>query len=232
MRMAALDGDLLILGVARKMGPSLAHRARRAAPQQAHRRRGPLFESRRARANCEAWGIETIAADLLEPGALERLPDAPNVIFMAAPQIRLHRQRGPHLGDEYVPARPGGRAVPRVAHRGVLDGQRVSADAGGCSGGADESTPPDPVGEYAQSALGRERMFEYFSAAIGTPVTLLRLNYAIDLRYGVLLDIGPEGLRPAPGGSGDGPRQRDLAGRRELHLPALVRALPVAAARC
>src|SRR5215831_746844 len=81
--MAALAGDLLILGVAGKMGPSLAHRARRAAP---HKRiiGAARFSNPAVREQLESWGVETIAADLLSPGVLESLPDAPNVIYMAA----------------------------------------------------------------------------------------------------------------------------------------------------
>ena len=111
--LAALAGDLLILGVAGKMGPSLAHRARRAAP---HKRIIGVarFSNPAVREQLEAWGIETISMDLLEAGALERLPDAPNVIFMAARKFGSTGERGSHLGHEHVPAGNGGPALPRM----------------------------------------------------------------------------------------------------------------------
>ena len=194
--MAALGGDLLILGIAGKMGPSLAHRARRAAP---HKRIIGVarFSNPVAREQLESWGIETIAADLLEPDALDRLPDAPNVIYMAARKFGSTGNEGLTWAmNTFLP----GRVAERYRHARI-----VAFSTGNVypllpvlQGGADESCPPVPVGEYGQSALGRERMFEHFSAVHGTPVTLLRLNYAIDLRYGVLLDIGQKVFERRP----------------------------------
>lgn len=187
-----LEGDLLILGVAGKMGPSLAQRAARAIAESGVRRRitgVARFSNATVREQLEACGVETITADLLEPGALAQLPDAPNVIYMAA--RKFGTTGAEHLTwamNTYLPA--------LVAER--YRGSRIVAFSTGnvyplvpvTHGGATEDTPTAPVGEYAQSALGRERMFEHFSARYGTPVTLLRLNYAVDLRYGVLRDIG------------------------------------------
>jgi nucleoside-diphosphate-sugar epimerase len=194
--LAALAGDLVILGVAGKMGPSLARRARRAAP---HKRIIGVarFSNPAAREQLESWGIETIAADLLEPGALDRLPDAPNVIYMAA------RKFG-STGDEGLTWAMNTFLPGLVAER--FRQSRIVAFSTGnvyplvpvAHGAPDESTPPVPVGEYGQSALGRERMFQHFSAVHGTPVTLLRVNYAIDLRYGVLLDIGQKVFERRP----------------------------------
>jgi nucleoside-diphosphate-sugar epimerase len=194
--LAALAGDLLILGVAGKMGPSLAHRARRAAP---HKRIVGVarFSNPAARAQLEAWGIETIAADLLQPEALDRLPDAPNVIYMAARKFGSTGNEGLTWAmNTYLPGLVADRF--RQARIVAFSTGNVYPLMPVLQGGSDESCPPVPVGEYGQSALGRERMFEHFSATHGTPVTLLRLNYAIDLRYGVLLDIGQKVFERRP----------------------------------
>lgn len=190
--MAALHGDLLILGVGGKMGPSLARLARRAADVAKTRQRivaVARFTNQDLPAELSALGIETIACDLLEPGALIRLPEIPNVIFMAA--RKFGSSGAEHLTwamNTYLPA--------LVAER--YRNSRIVAFSTGnvyplrsvLQGGAIESTPVGPIGEYAQSALGRERMFEYASMRWGIRVAILRLNYAVELRYGVLLDIG------------------------------------------
>lgn len=189
---ARLDGDLLILGAGGKMGPSLALRARRAIQQAgapgrviavARFTRGVIAEE------LNHAGIDTVTANLLDPGALDGLPDCPNVIFMAA--MKFGTTGGEQMTWAMNTFLPG-----LVAHR--FRRSRIVAFSTGnvyplvepVSGGATEFTPPNPIGEYAQSALGRERMFEYVSSVYGTPVVLLRLNYANELRYGVLLDIG------------------------------------------
>jgi nucleoside-diphosphate-sugar epimerase len=194
--MAAMAGDLLILGVAGKMGPSLAHRARRAAP---HKRIVGVarFSNPAVREQLEGWGIETISMDLLEPGALERLPDAPNLIFMAARKFGSTGNEGLTWAmNTFLPGMVAERF--RQARIVAFSTGNVYPFQPVVQGGADESCRPEPVGEYGQSALGRERMFEHFSACHGTPVTLLRLNYAIDLRYGVLLDIGTKVFERRP----------------------------------
>ncbi|MCS7315620.1 MAG: NAD(P)-dependent oxidoreductase [Bryobacterales bacterium] len=189
--MRRLEGDLLILGVAGKMGPSLARRARRAADEAGVRMRVvgvARFSNPRVREELEAAGVETIGADLLDDDQLRALPDFPNVIYMAARKFGT-------TGNECLTWALNTYLPGRVAER--FRRSRIVAFSSGnvyplvpvAQGGPTEATPPDPVGEYAQSVLGRERMFEYFSARYGTPVALLRLNYAIDLRYGVLVDI-------------------------------------------
>jgi nucleoside-diphosphate-sugar epimerase len=186
-----LDGDLLIIGASGKMGPSLASLARRSAEAAGVRRRViavARFREQDAQDRFEAAGIETVACDLLEPGALEKLPDVPNVIFMAARKFGT-------AGAEYLSWASNTYLAGQVAER--FRRSRIVAFSSGNiyplrrleEGGATEETTPGPVGEYAQSVLGRERMFEYVAHQYGTPVALLRLNYAIDLRYGVLLDI-------------------------------------------
>ena len=177
--LAALEGDLLVLGAAGKMGPSLVQRARRAAPRK------NIY----AVARSPIPHVETITADLLDRAQLAALPDAPNVIFMAGRKFgSTGNEPLTWATNALLPA----LAAERFAHSRI-----VAFSTGNVypfvpveSGGATEETLAAPIGEYAQSALARERMFEYFSAKNGTPITILRLNYAIDLRYGVLLDIG------------------------------------------
>ncbi len=188
--MADLSGDLLILGAGGKMGPSLARRARRAADKTGKRVVAVArFSDASLFSQLSAEGIETIACDLLEPAALAKLPDIPNVIFMAARKFGT-------AGAEHLTWAMNTYLPGLVAER--YRKSRIVAFSTGnvyplrslSEGGATESTPVGPVGEYAQSALGRERMFEYGSQRWRTPVAILRLNYAIDLRYGVLLEIG------------------------------------------
>lgn len=190
--MAELDGDLLILGAGGKMGPSLAALARRAADQGKTKKRiiaVSRFSDDGLRDLLSSQNIETIACDLLEPGALATLPDIKNVIFMAA--RKFGTTGSAHLTWAMNTYLPG-----LVAER-YRDSRIVAFSTGNVyplqpvpQGGAVESTPVDPQGEYAQSALGRERMFEYGSHRWGTPVAIFRLNYAVELRYGVLADIG------------------------------------------
>ncbi|HET9305021.1 MAG TPA: NAD-dependent epimerase/dehydratase family protein [Candidatus Sulfotelmatobacter sp.] len=189
--MSALNGDLLILGAGGKMGPSLARLARRAAALAgAHIRIVAVarFSNASLPAHLAAQGIETISCDLLEPGALSRLPEIPNVIFMAARKFETS-------GAEHLTWAMNTFLSGLVAER--YRKSRIVAFSTGnvyplrslSEGGAVESTPVGPVGEYAQSALGRERMFENGSHRWGTRVAILRLNYAVELRYGVLVDI-------------------------------------------
>src|SRR5437660_2006022 len=188
--MASLEGDLLILGAGGKMGPSLARLAHRSCERAGIRKRivaVARFTNSSLAAELSAAGIETITCDLLDREALARLPHIPNVIFMAARKFGTSGEA--HLTWAMNTYLPG-----LVAER-YRDSRIVAFSTGNVyplrsEGGATETTPVDPVGEYAQSALGRERMFEYASARWGTRVAILRLNYAVELRYGVLVDIG------------------------------------------
>jgi hypothetical protein len=189
--MAALDGDLLILGAGGKMGPSLAHRARRATEQAQVNKRiiaVSRFDDAGLRSQLSSRNIETIACDLLEPGALAKLPVVKNVIFMAARKFGT-------TGSEHLTWAMN-TFLPGLVAEHFRDSRIVAFSTGNVyalsapgRGGAVESDQVAPQGEYAQSALGRERMFEYGSNCWGTPVTILRLNYAVELRYGVLVDI-------------------------------------------
>ena len=188
---SALEGDILILGAGGKMGPSLAKLVRRAIHQAGVSKRViavSRFSDGEIRCDLEKCGVETIACDLLRPGALASLPDIPNVIFMAARKFGTS-------GSEYLTWAMN-TFLPGVAAERFRNCRIVAFSTGNVYGleavssrGATENTPVAPIGEYAQAALGRERMFQYGSAQWGTPVTLLRLNYAVELRYGVLSDM-------------------------------------------
>lgn len=186
-------GDIVVLGAGGKMGPTLARMAARAAAAaDGSRPRRIIAVSRFANADVatllESKGVETIRCDLLDPDAVSRLPDAPNVVFMA----------GQKFGTSDVPSRTWMMNVvaPAFCARRYATSRIVAFSTGNvyplvpvASGGATETTETHPVGEYAESCLGRERVFEFHSASLGTRVAIARLNYAIGLRYGVLTDI-------------------------------------------
>jgi hypothetical protein len=185
--LAALDGDIMVLGVGGKMGPTLARLARNAAPDK--RVIGVArFSEAGLRERLEMCGIETIACDLLDRSAVAALPQIRNVIFMA----------GRKFGAQTDPALTWAMNVhaPAIV-ADAFGGSRIVVFSTGCiypfvavtSAGASEDTPLAPLGEYANSCVGRERIFEYFSERHATPGKLFRLNYAIDMRYGVLFDI-------------------------------------------
>ena len=186
--LARVDGDIIVLGVGGKMGPTLAGLAKRAAPEK--RVVGVArFNDPRVPQKLAAWGVEAIQCDLLDRDAVAGLPRLPNVVFMAGRKFGA-------VGDDdltwamnaYVPA-----IVAETFHE-----SRIVAFSTGCvypfvdvrSQGATEETPPTPPpGEYANSCVGRERLIQHFSRRLGTPGRLVRLNYAIDMRYGVLHDV-------------------------------------------
>jgi nucleoside-diphosphate-sugar epimerase len=185
--LARLDGDILVLGAGGKMGPTLARMARRAAPGKAvyavARFSDPALETA-----LQAQGVETIRADLLDRAELASLPRVPNVIFMA----------GQKFGTSGAPSQTWAMNtfLPALVGEAMAE-SRIVAFSTGCvypfvpvlSGGSTEDSPLTPPGEYANSCVGRERMFEWHSERLGTPGRLFRLNYAIDLRYGVLYDV-------------------------------------------
>ncbi len=186
--LAQAPGDILILGVAGKMGPTLARMAKRAAPER--RVIGVArFSDPRSRAVLEAAGVETIPCDLLDRDALAALPRCPNVVFMAGMKFGSTGQQ-PLTWAMNV-------QVPAMVAE-TFAASRIVAFSTGCvypfvpvdSGGASEDMEAvPPPGDYAYSCLGRERMFQHFSNRHGTPGRLIRLNYAIDMRYGVLHDV-------------------------------------------
>jgi nucleoside-diphosphate-sugar epimerase len=160
--------ELMVIGAGGKMGPSLVERARRAAP------------------HLKIAAVTRAEADLLNRDQVNALPDSKNVIFLAG------RKFG-SIGNESL-TWAANALVPAIVAERYRDARIVALSSGNVypltREGATEATPPAPLGEYAQSVLARERIFEYFSNTYGTRVALLRLNYAIDVRYGVLLDIG------------------------------------------
>jgi nucleoside-diphosphate-sugar epimerase len=190
---AALDGDIIVLGVGGKMGPTLARMAKRAAPDK--RVIGVArFSEAGLRDKLKGWDIETVACDLLDREALARLPEAANVVFMAGHKFGSAGNEGfTWAMNAHVPA--------LVAER--YRASRIVAYSTACiypfvdvtGGGATEDLAPDPPGEYAMSCVGRERMFQHFSKVHGTPGRLFRLAYAIDMRYGVLHDVARKVLR-------------------------------------
>src|SRR3981081_887528 len=182
-----VDGDIMILGVAGKMGPTLAGLAKAALPDR--RVIGVArFSDASAKAWLEARGIETLSCDLLDETAIKALPNIKNIVFMAGRKFGAE-------GDLSLTWAMNAHVPALVAQ--VFSNSRIVAFSTGCvypvvkvdGKGADESVVPNPPGEYAQSCVGRERMFEYFSRQYSTPGRLFRLNYAIDMRYGVLHDI-------------------------------------------
>lgn len=185
--LAAIDGDILVLGAAGKMGPTLARLARNAAPDK--RIVGVArFTDEAVRTQLEEWGVETITADLLDEEQVRALPRLANVIFMAGMKFGAS-------GNQPLTWAMNTHCPAIVAS--VFRNSRIVAFSTGNiyplveirHQGAVEQTPPGPRGEYAQSCLGRERIFQYFSERHKTPGRLFRLNYAIDLRYGVLHDL-------------------------------------------
>lgn len=191
-------GDVVVLGAGGKMGPTLARMVARAAKAAGPARRVyavSRFGNDAVPRALERHGVEVIRADLLDASAVARLPDAPNVIFMA----------GQKFGTSDEPSRTWMMNVVVPAHCAArYASSRIVAFSTGnvypltnvLGGGANEATKPYPVGEYAASCLGRERVFEYYAEQQGTRVAIMRLNYAIDLRYGVLSDLA---LRIATG---------------------------------
>jgi nucleoside-diphosphate-sugar epimerase len=194
--LAKIDGDLMILGVAGKMGPTLAGLAKAALPG-----RRVIGVARFSEAGTQTWlearGVETIACDLLDETAIKALPNVKNIVFMAGRKFGAE-------GDLSLTWAMNAHVPALVAQ--AFAASRIVAFSTGCvypfvpvdGNGSEESMAPNPPGEYAQSCVGRERMFEYFSRQFSTPGRLFRLNYAIDMRYGVLHDIATKILNRKP----------------------------------
>jgi nucleoside-diphosphate-sugar epimerase len=186
-----LRGDVMVLGAGGKMGPTLAQRLTRALDAAENKSRViavSRFQSADAERELVEAGVETIACDLLEPDSLKALPLVENVLFLAGrkfgsagdPELTwamnavIPMQVAQHFRASRIVAFSTGNVYPFV-----------SPEQGGCV----ESDDPAPLGEYAQSCLARERIFQFYSKKFQTPCLIFRLNYAVDLRYGVLVDI-------------------------------------------
>jgi len=185
-----LSGDLVLLGAGGKMGLSLARMARRAWDRVGHRGRVIAVSrfSSGSQAQFHSQGIETLRCDLLNPEELRTLPEVENVIAMTG------RKFG-STGDEPLTWAMNTLLAADICRK--FPHSRLVAFSTGnvyglvpvAAGGSHEGDSPQPVGEYAQSCLGRERLYEYGSRELGIPAALIRLNYACDLRYGVLVDL-------------------------------------------
>jgi nucleoside-diphosphate-sugar epimerase len=184
-------GDVIVLGAGGKMGPSLTAMLARAVDALGDGRRiiaVSRWSDRKAAKALGEMDVRIVECDLLDPAEVSRLPDAPNVIFMAGQKFGT--------GDRPSITWAMNTLVPSNAARRFAGARVVAFSTGNvysltpvASGGPAETDAVGPVGEYAMSCLGRERIFEYFSDRDGTRVAIYRLNYAIDTRYGVLLDL-------------------------------------------
>ncbi|KAF0178905.1 MAG: nucleoside-diphosphate-sugar epimerase [Limisphaerales bacterium] len=190
----SLPGDLIFLGVAGKMGPTLARMAKRASDAAGIRRRVigvSRFSDASQIGQLNAQGIETIRCNLMDEEAVAQLPEVENVVYCAAMKFGA-------TGNEALTWAMN-TWLPSVVCRKFRRSRIVAFSTGNVyglvpvsGGGSVEADAPQPVGEYAMSCLGRERMFEHFSRTLGVPVSLLRLNYACELRYGVLVDLAKQ----------------------------------------
>ncbi|MCE9607370.1 MAG: NAD-dependent epimerase/dehydratase family protein [Planctomycetia bacterium] len=197
--LARVPGDIVFLGVAGKMGPTLARMAVRASAAAGVKRRVigvSRFSDPKSESQLQAVGIETVRCDLADPEQTARLPDAPNVVAMSALKFGSTGRKALTWGmNVYVPTlicrRYAGSRIVAFSTGNVYPLTDVRL------GGSRETDPVGPVGEYAMSTLGRERIYEYFAECAGsgtslprpTPTVIVRLNYACELRYGVLADM-------------------------------------------
>lgn len=186
-----IKGDIMFLGIGGKMGPSMAIAATRAIKTAGIEKKVygvSRFSTTELQKELEGYGIKTIACDLLNEEDLKKLPKVPNIIYLAghkfgttgnedftwAMNTYLPGMVASYFKDSNIIAFSSGNVLPFVP---ISDG------------GVSEEKTPEPIGEYAQSCLGRERIFEYFSKKNATPTLIYRLNYAVDFRYGVLVEI-------------------------------------------
>lgn len=186
-----IKGDIMLLGIGGKMGPSMAQLAIRAIKAAGLDKKVygvSRFSTPELRQELDDMGVYTIACDLLQEEDLKKLPQVPNIIYLAghkfgttgnedftwAMNTYLPGLVASHFKTSNIVAFSSGNVLPFVP---ISDG------------GVSEEAAPEPIGEYAQSCLGRERIFEYFSKKNNTPVLIYRLNYAVDFRYGVLVEI-------------------------------------------
>jgi nucleoside-diphosphate-sugar epimerase len=193
---AGLNGDIVVLGAGGKMGPTLAMMLKKASPKK-RIYAVSRFSDKAARSRIEQTQIETIEADLLDESHYRKLPDVENVFYLAGMKFgTTGNQPLTWAMNSYMPA---------LVAKHYKNSQIVAYSTGNvyplvdiASSGATEATIPEPIGEYAQSCLGRERMLEYFSQIYNTPVTLIRLNYANEPRYGIIVDLTSKILNDEP----------------------------------
>lgn len=195
-----LDGDFIVLGAAGKMGPTLARLVRRALDAAGRKSRViavSRFSSPAAQEEFHRHHVETIRADLLNQAQLDALPEVPNVIYMTGMKFGSTGQEALTWAmNAYLP----GMVCQKFRH------SRIAAFSTGniyglspvAQGGSLETDELNPQGDYAMSCVGRERIFEHFSRTLSIPLVILRLNYAVEMRYGVLHDIGSRVLNHQP----------------------------------
>ncbi len=189
--LAEVDGDIMILGAGGKMGPALSILARKAILKTNKEKKViavSRFTDKKLQNKLESFGIETIRADLLDNTQLWGLPEVNNIIFMAGMKFgTTGNESYTWAMNSYMPGKiaekfPGSRMV-------VFSTGNIYSYVDKNSGGSVEDDRPGPIGEYAESCLGRERIFQYFSVKNNSPTVLFRLNYAVDFRYGVMVEI-------------------------------------------
>lgn len=186
-----IEGDIILLGIGGKMGVSMGKLAVDALKEAGMNNRVigvSRFSDAKAKAELEAVGVETIACDLLNDAELQQLPDAKNVIYLAGNKFGTTGKEGfTWAMNAYLP----GRVAEKYKNSNIVafSSGNVLPFVPVTSGGVAENITPEPIGEYAQSCLGRERIFEYFAKQNQTPTLIYRLNYAVDFRYGVLMEI-------------------------------------------
>ena len=188
---AQLRGDIVVLGVGGKMGPTLARMAKRAGDRAGVRRRVigvSRFSNSQEEMKLQQWGVETIRCDLLDRARLDALPDAPNVVYMAGMKFGSTGQEAMTWAMNCF--------LPGMVCEKYRRSRIVAFSTGNVyglvpvsGGGSVERDAVNPLGDYAMSCVGRERVFEHFSRALKIPVSIIRLNYACELRYGVLVDL-------------------------------------------
>lgn len=199
--LSRIPGDIMVLGAGGKMGPSLAHMARRASNATGGKRRVigvSRFSNPSVEADLNYWGVETIRGDLLDPKFVNSLPDVPNLVYMAG--FKFGTAGNPSLTwatNVYLPSlicqRFTNSRIAAFSSGNVYGPIAVVPEAGSV-----ETDRLNPLGEYGMSVVGRERLFEYFSQTMNTQMSILRLNYATEMRYGVLVDLATQVFQGKP----------------------------------
>ena len=193
--LADVDGDVAVLGAGGKMGPTLVMMLKKASPNK-NIWAVSRFSDKAVQGRIKQSGIRTIEADLLDESQYAKLPDVENVFYLAGMKFGAT--------DDLPLTWAQNSYIPSLVARHYRNSRIVVFSTGNVypfvdiGGGATEETAPDPVGEYAHSCLGRERMFQYFSQVHGTPVTIVRLYYANEPRYGVIVDLTVKILNDEP----------------------------------
>ena len=189
--LSRIEGDIMLLGIGGKMGPGMGKLALDAIELGGYSKKVygvSRFSDVKSKNRLEEAGVETISCDLLNDRELQNLPQVENIIFLAGNKFGTTGNEGfTWAMNTYLPGRVAEKF--KDSNLVVFSSGNVLPFVPLSSGGATEKTEPKPIGEYAQSCLGRERIFEYFSKINQTPTLIYRLNYAVDFRYGVILEL-------------------------------------------